>query len=48
MIESYEYRLLADFIGENWSSFLAYAEETGYSESDAEELSAKLEGKANE
>ncbi|MFV2030539.1 hypothetical protein [Neisseria sp. S1] len=47
MIESHEYRLLADFISENWSQFLSFAEDMGYGESDAEKLSEKLEKKVN-
>ena len=47
MIEQHEYRLLADFIGENWSSFCNYAEEAGYSEAEADELINKLEKQAN-
>lgn len=47
MIEQHEYRLLADFICENWSSFCDYAEECNFSEAQADELVNKLEEKAN-
>ncbi|MFC3875346.1 hypothetical protein [Neisseria musculi] len=48
MIEAKEYRLLADFADENWSVFCNYAEECGFSESEADELVNKLEKKSNE
>ncbi|MFC5919659.1 hypothetical protein ACFPVS_02590 [Neisseria weixii] len=48
MIEAYEHRLLADFIGENWRNFLSHAAENGFSEADAEALCEKLEQAASQ
>lgn len=44
MFEDYEKRLLADFLGENWSQFKEFAEEYGYEESDVDAIFNKLEG----
>ena len=43
MFEDYEKRLLADFLGENWSQFKEFAEEYGYEESDVDAIFNKLE-----
>lgn len=48
MIEQHEYRLLADFLSENWSDFCQRAEDNGLNETQADELINKLEQKANE
>jgi hypothetical protein len=45
MLDEHDKILLSQFIGENWASFLAFCDEQGISEADAEELANKLDNK---
>lgn len=42
-MSEFELGLLSDFIGQQWHSFMSFAEELGLDEAQCEELANKLE-----
>ena len=44
MLEQDEKLLIADFIDENFRAFTAYADERGYTEEEAEQISEQILG----
>ncbi|WP_306603887.1 hypothetical protein [Azonexus sp.] len=45
-MDQFELGVLADFLGENWLAFVAFAEERDLDETQCEELSNKLDREA--
>ncbi|WP_301673089.1 hypothetical protein [Neisseria blantyrii] len=47
MIEQYEYRLLDEYLDQDWDAFISFAETRGFEASEVYQLLNKLEEKAN-